>query len=83
MNHFSKILTREPLEIDESLVPVDWPRRIGYPPPGIIRLNAYPAGQKNIDSEFPATALGQKLAQTQAWLLPSKRVKAGKNIYRY
>ena len=38
-------LTRSPLLIEQMPVPVGWPTRIGYPPPGIIRKTAYPAGQ--------------------------------------
>jgi hypothetical protein len=42
-------LTRTPLLLaflEQMPVPVDWPKRIGYPPPGVIRKTAYPAGAK-------------------------------------
>lgn len=42
-------LARTPLLLallEQQPVPVDWPKRVGYPPPGIIRKTAYPAGNK-------------------------------------
>ena len=31
--------------LEQAPVPVDWPKRIGYPPPGVIRKTEYPAGE--------------------------------------
>ena len=60
---------------------------IGYPPPGMIRMSAYPAGKgkglqgKGIDAEYPDTPEGRKIAKAHAWQFPSKRTRAGKKTY--
>lgn len=38
-------LQRTPLLIEQQPVPVDWPTRSGYPPPGVTRKLAHPAGR--------------------------------------
>ena len=81
-------LQRTPLLL-EIAVPVDWPRKVGFPPPGTIRKTAYPAGQgkskedAGYDDEYPDTPEGRKLAKAHAWQFPSKRIKVGKKILRY
>jgi len=40
-------IARTPL-LDQSPVPVDWPTRIGYPPPGVRRVRGYPAGKSPV-----------------------------------
>ena len=83
-------LRRTPLLLSEAQpVPVDWPTKVGYPPPGVIRKRAYPAGNAKgtpgIDvgvDEYPDTPEGRKLAQSHAWQF-LKPVKVGKKTLRY
>ena len=73
-------LTRTPL-LDQSPVPVGWPTRIGYPPPGITRMVAYPAGPppnpkkkfKRVDAIYPSGS--EKVAKAHAWMFPSKVIQ--------
>lgn len=64
-------------------------KHIGYPPPGMIRMSAYPAGEgkgpkgKGVDAQYPDTPEGRKIADAQAWLYPSKRASAGKKVFEY
>lgn len=78
------MLARTPLLlhlVEGQPVPVDWPKKVGYPPPGMIRKTSYPAGSgkgpgiPEADDEYPCTKEGKKLAKAQAWMFPSKRVK--------
>jgi len=81
-------LTRTPLLI-ETGVPVDWPKTVGYPPPGVVRASGYPAGKgddkdgEGIDAEYDCSPEGKKIAKAHAWMFPSKRVKACGKKYRY
>jgi len=79
-------LRRTPLLL-ETAVPVDWPKKVGFPPPGTIRKTAYPAGQPRAeagyDDEYPDTPEGRKIAKAHAWQFPSKRIKVGSKILRY
>jgi hypothetical protein len=34
--------------LEQAAVPVDWPKRVGYPPPGVIRKTEYPAGEGKV-----------------------------------
>jgi len=72
-------LIRTPLLLETS-VPVNWPSKVGYPPPGVIRKTAYPAGE-GADDSYPCTPEGKKLAKAHAWQFPSKRIKVcGKTL---
>lgn len=79
---------RTPLLI-ETAVPADWPSKVGYPPPGLIRKTAYPAGDgkgpkiPDHDDEYPCTAEGRKFAQSHASQFPSKRIKVCGKIIKY
>jgi hypothetical protein len=81
-------LQRTPLLL-ETGVPVDWPTKVGYPPPGVIRKTAYPAGggkskdDPGYDDEYPCSAEGKKIAKAHAWQFPSKRIKVCGKILRY
>ena len=82
-------LQRTPLlALTETAVPVDWPRKIGLPAPGVIRKTAYPAGLGNpkegggIDDEYPCTPEGKKLAKSHAWMFPNKRIKVCDKILK-
>ena len=74
--------------LEQQPVPADWPKKVGYPPPGMIRMSAYPAGQgkgpkgKGTDAQYPDTEEGRKIAKAQAWLFPSKITRAGKKTYQ-
>jgi len=83
-------LQRTPLlALEQQAVPVDWPKRVGYPSPGMMRKTAYPAGlgkdddAKGVDDEYPDTPEGRKLAKAHAWQFPSKRIKVGKKTLEY
>lgn len=76
-------LDRTPLLL-ETGVPVGWPTRTGYPPPGVTRAKGYPAGDNTKkgepgipthDAEYDCSSEGKKIAKSQAWMFPSKRVK--------
>ena len=81
-------LRRTPL-LFEIAVPVDWPTRVGYPSPGVMRKTAYPAGGGNLkdgggyDDEYPDTPEGRKFAKAHAWMFPSKRIKVGEKTLRF
>ena len=81
-------LTRTPLLI-ETGVPVDWPKTVGYPPPGMRRLADYPAGKgddedvEGIDGEYDCSLEGKKIAKTRAWMFPGRRTGACGKKYRY
>jgi len=77
-------LARTPLLlslIEGQPVPVDWPKKVGYPPPGVTRKTSYPAGKgkgpqgPGYDDAYPCTKEGKKFAKAHAWQFPSKRVK--------
>lgn len=72
-------LHRTPL-LAETAVPTNWPSRVGYPPPGVVRRRAYPAGSgvpgvPDHDAEYDCSADGKKIAKAHAWQFPSKRVR--------
>jgi hypothetical protein len=72
-------LERTGLRIDEGTpVPVDWPKRVGYPSPGVVRKTAYPAGDAEADDDWTGVPDGAKFARAQASLFPSKRVRLGR-----
>lgn len=79
-------MKRTPLLMDQSPVPVDWPRRVGYPPPGVTRVSAYPAGgppnpkkpKSTVDAVYPRSAI--KLAKAHAWMFPGKRIQSGGRV---
>lgn len=76
-------LVRTPLLIETS-APVDWPTRVGYPPPGVTRLRGYPAGKlPDSDAEYDCSADGKKIAKSHAWQFPSKRIKVCGKILKY
>lgn len=69
----------------ETPVPIDWPRRPGFPPPGVERAEAYPARtgpttKPTVDMTYPNTVEGRRLAKAHAWMFPSKRIKVGKKV---
>ena len=55
---------------------------IGYPPPGMIRKTAYPAGQSGFDDEWPDTPEGRKIGKAEAELF-LKRVKIGNQVVKF
>jgi hypothetical protein len=67
--------------LEQASVPVGWPTKVGYPPPGVTRKTSYPAGLGDsakgggIDDEYPCTPEGKKLANSHAWMFPGKRIK--------
>ncbi len=71
--------------IEGQPVPVDWPKKVGYPPPGMTRASAYPTeatkrkkggpGIPTADASYDCTPEGKKIANAHAWMFPSKRVK--------
>ena len=80
------MLGRNSLLLDIA-VPVDWPKKPGYPPKGPaapIRLRGYPAGQgmgirgPGHDMEYPLSM--KKIAQAHSWEFPSKRIKLGRTV---
>jgi len=87
INVLNALLEQQPVPTDPKVLR-QMKTSIGYPPPGMIRMKAYPAGEgkglkgPGIDAEYPDTPEGNKLAQSQAWMFPSKITKAGKKRYR-
>ena len=82
-------IQRTPL-LFESGVPVNWPKRTGYPSPGVIRGGGFPAGTNKggpgipeADAEYECSAGGKKLAKAQAWMFPSKRIKVCGKVMKY
>jgi len=83
-------LQRTPLLI-ETAVPTNWPKKVGYPPPGLVKTRGYPAGSSkkgapgvpDSDGEYECTPEGKKLAKAQAWMFPSKRIKVCNKILKY
>lgn len=73
-------LRRTPLLIETS-VPTDWPKRVGYPPPGVTKAKSLPTGSgkgpgiPDSDAEYECSPEGKKIAKSHAWMFPSKRVK--------
>jgi len=85
-------IQRTPLLIETS-VPVNWPKKIGLPSPGVVRATGYPAGSRNAknngpgipdsDGEYECSVDGKKLAKAQAWMFPSKRIKVCGEILKH
>lgn len=62
--------------VEQAPVPVDWPKEIGYPPPGLTRISGYPSSSKGkYDASYPCTKEGKKLAKARAWMFPGRRVR--------
>ena len=84
-------LQRTPLLLlrEQQPIPVDWPKKVGLPAPGMMRKTAYPAGLGDaedgvgVDDEYPCSPEGKKLAKAHAWQFPSKRIKVCGKILRY
>ncbi len=76
------LLENQPVPTDPE-VRAKMKNSVGYPPPGMIRMSAYPAGKGDslkgpgADAEYPDTPDGRRIAKAHAWQFPSKRIKVG------
>ena len=78
-------LRRTPL-LFETSVPVNWPKRVGMPAPGMTRKKrTYPAGggkpgvNVGVD-EYDCTPEGKKIAKSHAWQFLKPVKVCGKTI---
>ena len=80
-----KNLQRTPLlrNIVETSVPVDWPKKIGLPAPGMTRKKKTLPDSVSYDDSYPCTKEGKKIAKAHAWQFPSKRIKICGKILSY
>ena len=71
--------------IEGQPVPVNWPKTVGYPPPGVVQATELPTKAKGrkkggpgipvADASYDCSPEGKRIAKAHRWLFPSKRVE--------